>query len=94
MVYFRFGGNSFAGIWDYYTLGGRIPVLDEDKEKFRELVDLRGCKCRMKHDARPVTNVARKATAIYFSLSASNSYSAPKFNFYPAAWARTDETIV
>ncbi|KAA8642473.1 uncharacterized protein ATNIH1004_011418 [Aspergillus tanneri] len=37
-IYMRHPAESFDDIWDYYTLGGRISDLDEDKEKFRELV--------------------------------------------------------
>ncbi|KAJ8127325.1 hypothetical protein O1611_g6311 [Lasiodiplodia mahajangana] len=83
-----------GGLSDYYALGGRIPGLDEGKEKFRELVDLTSGEGGIKHDARPFTNVARKATVIYFSLSANNPYPATKINFYPANCARTDEAIV
>lgn len=93
-IYFRFGGDSFDDIWDYYTLGGRIQGLDEDKDKFRELVELTRGSALMKDDARPFTNVARKATAIYFSLSADNPRPAPKINFYPANFAINDEVIV
>ncbi|KAI0204041.1 aromatic prenyltransferase [Astrocystis sublimbata] len=93
-IYFRFGGDSFDEIWDYYTLGGRIPGLDEDKTKFRELVELTSGAATMKDDVRPFTNVARKATAIYFSLSADNPCPAPKINFYPANFASNDESIV
>jgi hypothetical protein len=37
-IYMRHPAESFDDIWDYYTLGGRIPGLDEDKGRFRELM--------------------------------------------------------
>ncbi len=39
-VYIRCFGGSFDDIWDFYTLGGRIPGMEEDKEKFRDLMNL------------------------------------------------------
>lgn len=93
-IYFRFAGDSFDEIWDYYTLGGRIHGLDEDKDKFRELVELTSGPGLMKGDERPFTNVSRKATAIYFSLSADSPCPVSKINFYPANFAVSDESIV
>ena len=37
--------------------------------------------------------VRRKATNIYFSLSAGNPYPTTKVNFYPANFAANDEVI-
>jgi len=39
-VCMRCFGTIFNEIWDYYTLGGWIPDLYNDKEKFRDLMDL------------------------------------------------------
>ncbi|KAL8824771.1 MAG: hypothetical protein Q9170_008047 [Blastenia crenularia] len=84
-VYMRYAGDSFDDIWDSYSLGGRIPGLEDDKEKFWDLMRLtsgRGHNTesgrRKQTDQRTVAQVARKATAIYFSLSADNPYPAPK----------------
>ncbi|KAL8973928.1 MAG: hypothetical protein Q9197_001839 [Variospora fuerteventurae] len=99
-VYMRYAGDSFDDIWDYYSLGGRIPGLEDDKEKFRDLMELtsggehktRSGK-REISDQRSVAKVAKKATAIYFSLSAGNAYPAPKICIYPANYAKNDEVI-
>ncbi len=44
-IYLRCPGNSFDEIWDYFTLGGRIPGLDDLKEKYREFIDILGGQC-------------------------------------------------
>ncbi|KAI0517961.1 aromatic prenyltransferase [Xylaria bambusicola] len=93
-LYLRAAGGKFEEVWDYYTLGGRITGLDEDKEKFRELVDLTSGRGQVKDDARPSTHVRRKATTIYFSLSADSPYPAPKICIYPASVATSDESIL
>lgn len=36
----RYPGRSFEHVWDFYTLCGRLPGLEEDKEKFRDLMNL------------------------------------------------------
>ncbi|KAM7211365.1 Aromatic prenyltransferase [Rhypophila decipiens] len=47
-IYFRFHNPSlgkdyeFDDIWEYYTLGGRIPGLDGDRDMLRDLIDLVG----------------------------------------------------
>lgn len=99
-VYMRYAGDSFDDIWDYYSLGGRIPGLKDDKEKFRDLMKLTSGgghnteSGRQKiTDQRTVAQVARKATAIYFSLSADVPYPAPKICIYPANYAKNDEII-
>ncbi|KAL8923977.1 MAG: hypothetical protein Q9208_004261 [Pyrenodesmia sp. 3 TL-2023] len=99
-VYMRYAGDSFDGIWDYYTLGGRIPGLDGDKEKFRDLMTLTSggthntdSGSQIQTDQRTVTPGARKATAIYFSLSADVPSPAPKICIYPANYAENDEVI-
>ena len=94
-IYMRYPGSAFEEIWDYYTLGGRISGLDEDKEKFRDLVNLISGpgyeKSRTDHPH--YTRVRGKATALYFSLSTGNPCPAPKICFYPANFAPNDEMI-
>ena len=70
-IYMRYPGSAFEEIWDYYTLGGRIPGLDEDKEKFRDLVKLISGPGYEQSQTEHLqyTRVRRKATALYFSLS-------------------------
>ncbi|KAL9594759.1 MAG: hypothetical protein Q9219_006845 [cf. Caloplaca sp. 3 TL-2023] len=99
-VYMRYAGDSFDDIWDYYTLGGRIPGLDEDKEKFRDLIvmasgGIYGSRqgSRERPDQRSVAPVAKKATAIYFALSSDSPYPVPKICFYPANYAPHDGII-
>ncbi|KAM7198958.1 Aromatic prenyltransferase [Rhypophila sp. PSN 637] len=47
-IYFRFYNPSpgkdyeFDDIWEYYTLGGRIPGLDGDRDMLRDLIGLVG----------------------------------------------------
>ena len=98
-VYMRCFGTSFDEIWDYYTLGGRIPDLDEDKEKFRDLMDMvSGTTYAEKRSKNQMelprfTSATQKLTAIYFSLSAENPYPAPKLCVYPANFAPNDGVI-
>ncbi|KAL9082307.1 MAG: hypothetical protein Q9165_008919 [Trypethelium subeluteriae] len=99
-IYMRFPSHSFEEIWDYYTLGGRIDGLEEDKEKFRDLMQLTGgispdakILSQSELDQSPYTRVSRKATAIYFSLSTDNPCPTSKINFYPANFAQNDMVI-
>ncbi|KAK5625995.1 hypothetical protein RRF57_001711 [Xylaria bambusicola] len=93
-IYLRTAGDTFEEAWDYYILGGRLTEFDEDKNKFRELVELTSGRGQVKNDARPSTHVRRKATTIYFSLSADSPYPAPKICIYPANFATSDESIM
>lgn len=67
-------GTTFDEIWDYYTLGGRIPDLDDEKEKFCDLVDLvsgttyADNRSKSQIELQRFTSVSQKLTAIYFSL--------------------------
>jgi DMATS type aromatic prenyltransferase len=98
-IYMRYPGHSFEEIWNYYTLGGRIPGLEEDKEKFRDLMnfvsgtdyDATSGKQGQVNGAYTLADV--KKTAIYFSLSADNPVPAPKICIYPANFAPNDEVI-
>lgn len=98
-VYMRCFGTTFDEIWDYYTLGGRIPDLDDDKEKFRDLMDLVSgttyteTSSKSQMELSRFTSTSQKLTAIYFSLSPDNQYPAPKLCVYPANFAPNDEVI-
>ena len=100
-IYMRYWGTSFEEMWDYYTLGRRIPGLDDDKEKLRDLVDMA---CGRDY---PVDNTkqenpavqrrralfAKKPSSMYFSLSPEKPYPIPKLYFYPASQAPNDQAI-
>ena len=99
-IYMRHPGESFDEIWDYYSLGGRIKGLEEDKKKFKDLLELTSGATydaktgkQTSNDHRHYTSVGRKMTAIYFSLSPENPCPAPKICIYPANFARNDEVI-
>ncbi|KAI1389671.1 aromatic prenyltransferase [Hypoxylon trugodes] len=99
-IYMRYHGESFEEIWDYYTLGGRIPNLESDKETFRDLwnytngtffdseVDENG----EKYEVKPGL-LRHKPVAIYFSLSPKKPYPIPKIYFSPARKAPNDKVI-
>jgi DMATS type aromatic prenyltransferase len=94
-IYLRYPGESFDEIWDYYTLGGRIPALDDDKALFRDLIALTGP--GSEHGGTnpdlDYTHFRRKMTCIYFSLSPDNPTPAPKIGIYPANFAANDGVI-
>lgn len=98
-VYVRYWGDTFDEIWDYYTLGGRIPDLDDDKEKIRELMDLAHGRDYPAHKIRAETWAEKKRrnifetkpTSLYFSLTPDTPYPVPKLYFYPARRAPNDE---
>ncbi|KAG6035343.1 hypothetical protein E4U41_006110 [Claviceps citrina] len=105
-VYLRYPGSSFDEIWDYFTLGGRIPAPEEDKAMFQDLMALTGPGGEMRGDGGggggghytvnsdlDYTNFRRKMTCIYFSLSAKNRTPAPKIGIYPANFAADDGVI-
>ena len=99
-IYMRYPSQSFDDIWDYYTLGGRITGLEDDKEKIRDMVSLLGGTSyyseigeQSQIDYSSYTRVRRKATVIYFSLSPDNPYPTPKIYFYPSSFAANDEVI-
>ena len=96
----RYPGRSFDRIWDFYTLGGRIPGLEEDKEKFRDLMSLMNdsndaaeAQEQTHADESSLANVRVKTNTIYFSISAENPGPAPKIGFFPANTAGSDEVI-
>ena len=98
-VYMRCFGTTFDEIWDYYTLGGRIPDLDDDKQKFRDLMDLVSgttyaeTRSKSQMDVQRFTSATQKLTAIYFAISTDNPYPAPKLCVYPANFAPDDGVI-
>ena len=99
-IYMRYPGRSFEDIWDFCTLGGRIPGLEEDKEKFGDLMNLmsgrveaNGTHEQTQTDGSSLAKVRVKTTTIYFSLSGDNPGPAPKIGFFPANGAKDDEVI-
>ncbi|KAG6010753.1 hypothetical protein E4U21_004141 [Claviceps maximensis] len=97
-VYLRYPGNSFDEIWDFFTLGGRIPAPEQDKAMFQDLMALTGpgSEESSSNTVNPdldYTNFRRKMTCIYFSLSAKNRTPAPKIGIYPANFAASDGVI-
>lgn len=102
-IYMRYPKRDFEGVWEFYTLGGRIKGLEEDKEKYRDLMNL------MSDDHNAAEGTAQvpaptangsvlgkprvKTTTIYFSLSADNPGPAPKIGFFPANTASNDQVI-
>ena len=98
-VYMRCFGTTFDEIWDYYSLGGRIPDLDDDKQKFRDLMDMVSgttYAATRKQDEMQMgkfTSATGKLTAIYFAISAENPYPAPKLCVYPSNFAPNDGVI-
>ena len=98
-MYMRVFGSTFDEIWDFYTLGGRIPNLDDDREKFRDLMDM--VSGTTYADARSKEEIGidrynsntQKLTTIYFNLSAANPTPAPKLCIYPMNFAPNDLVI-
>ncbi|KAI1366445.1 aromatic prenyltransferase [Xylaria arbuscula] len=93
-IYLRMLGDAFEDIWDFYTLGGRIAGLEEDKDTFRDLIELTSGRDSLTCAARRSTHVRRKATTLYFSLSADSPSPAPKMCIYPANFAANDGSII
>ncbi|KAG5914173.1 hypothetical protein E4U42_000654 [Claviceps africana] len=101
-VYMRYPGHSFDEMWDFYTLGGRIPAPEGDKALFRDLMVLTGpgsdaaggrSEDYTVNSDLDYTNFRRKMSCIYFSLSAKNSTPASKMGIYPANFAASDGVI-
>lgn len=95
----RYPGHSFEEICDYYSLGGRIPRLEENKGKFHHLMnfisgtDYDATQGKEGQVNGSSTLAVVKKTVIYFSLSADNPVPAPKICIYPANFAPNDEVI-
>ncbi|KIW87577.1 uncharacterized protein Z519_11902 [Cladophialophora bantiana CBS 173.52] len=98
-VYNRCFATDFDSIWDYYTLGGRIPNLDGDKDKFRDLMDcLSGVsyeesRSKDEMNMKRFSSMTKKLTAVYFALSADHPYPVPKLCLYPSNFAPNDQVI-
>lgn len=94
-IYLRYPGESLDEIWDYYTLGGRIPAMEEDKAMFHDLITLTGTGAEDggKNPHLGFTNFRRKMTCIYFSLAPDNLTPAPKLGIFPANYAPNDGAI-
>ncbi|OTA83738.1 hypothetical protein M434DRAFT_400630 [Hypoxylon sp. CO27-5] len=99
-IYMRYLGDNFDDLWDYYTLGGRIPDLESNKEMFRDLMKLSSDSTYVgqtgeltQADQRRRALLKTKPTAVYFSLSPDKPYPIPKVYFYPARAAPNDLVI-
>ncbi|KAG6015446.1 hypothetical protein E4U43_005292 [Claviceps pusilla] len=96
-VYLRYPGDSFEEMWDFFTLGGRIPAPEEDKPMFQDLIALTGRGSGGNSDSinpdLDYTNFRRKMTCFYFSLAPGNSTPGPKMGIYPANHAANDGVI-
>ena len=96
-IYMRHPGQSFDDIWDYYTLGGRIPGHEDDKEKFRDLMNLTSCTSSNtkigKQRQADQSLYTKKTAVIIFSLSGKHPYPSPKLAICPANFAPNDEAI-
>ena len=99
-IYMRIPGQSFEDIWDFYTLGGRILGLEEDKEKFQDFMNLMKDtdnttekEAKVRPDGSSLEKARVKTTTIYFSLSAENPGPAPKIGFFPPNSAKNDQVI-
>lgn len=94
-IYLRYPSESLDEIWDYYTLGGRIPAMKEDGAMFRDLIALTGPGADNggKNPQMGFTDYRRKRTCMYFSLSPDNVTPAPKLGVFPANYAPNDGAI-
>jgi len=99
-VYLRCPGDTFAEMWDFYTLGGRLTGLDDDKEMFRDLFRLvMGAEDGPDPGKVPEiasgleTRVRRKLTTIYFSLSNDSVTPTPKLCFCAKNFAHDDGVV-
>ena len=94
-IYLRYPGESLDEIWDYYTLGGRIPAMREDKAMFHDLITLTAHSIEDSGQNPPLgfTEFRRKMTNIYFSISPKNPTPAPKLGIFPANYAPNDGAI-
>lgn len=100
-IYMRYLGDNFDEMWDFYTLGGRIPDLESDKERIRELTELSAGRDYPPEKVRAETYADKKRRhifrskphALYFSLTPDKPYPVPKLYYYPAQKAPNDEAI-
>lgn len=94
-IYMRYDGDDFDEIWDYYTLGGRIPDLDDDKPMLRDLIEM-ACgryKLQLPRNTVRQTKVTSKPVAFYFSLTPDKPYPTSKVYYPPARKAPSDLVV-
>lgn len=99
-LYMRCPSTHFDDVWDFFTLGGRIPGLEEDREKYRDFIDLLGGRPSSagsvpggNGDATMETANLRKLTTMYFSLDDRYPFPAPKIAFYARNFADNDAVV-
>ncbi|RYO78264.1 hypothetical protein DL766_007610 [Monosporascus sp. MC13-8B] len=99
-IYLRCPGTSFDDIWDYFTLGGRIPGMDNVKDRYRQFVNLLGGGTEAHQGGDPKgpsagieTANRRKLTTTYFSLDNKYPFPAPKVAFCGHNFAANDALV-
>ncbi|KAI1824031.1 aromatic prenyltransferase [Xylaria intraflava] len=101
-LYLRSPVSDFDTIWDYFTLGGRIPGLDDVKDQYREFVMLLGgtgsdgdrTETPQAYAPGVETGNRRKSTTVYFSLDNRYPFPAPKVAFCARNVAANDALVV
>lgn len=97
-IYLRCPSTHFDDVWDYFTLGGRISGLEEDKEKYRDFINLLGGSCSSSFGPNVNRNVIttanrHKLTTLYFSLDDRYPIPAPKIAFCARNFADNDAVV-
>ncbi|KAI1172936.1 aromatic prenyltransferase [Nemania sp. FL0916] len=101
-VYFRCPESSFDSIWDYFTLGGRIPGLDTTQNQYRDFVKLLAdsrsnsqpdCAHTRSIGVEVDTRNRYKLTTVYFSLDNRYPFPAPKIAFCTSNIATNDALV-
>jgi DMATS type aromatic prenyltransferase len=97
-IYLRCPSISFDDIWDYFTLGGRIPGLDEDREKYLDFIKFLGGTTPgdfgNTSDSHAIeTDNRRKLTTLYFSLDNRYPVPSPKVAFCARNFAANDAVV-
>ncbi|KAK7737389.1 hypothetical protein SLS53_006694 [Cytospora paraplurivora] len=92
-VYLRCPLTNFDDIWDFFTLGGRITGLQDDKEKYRDFIDLLGGVDSSDSSDRMETANRRKLTTMYFSLDDRYPIPSPKVAFCARNFAKNDAVV-
>ncbi|KAM7185247.1 Aromatic prenyltransferase [Naviculisporaceae sp. PSN 640] len=97
-IYFRFHNPDpaakdymFEDIWVYYTLGGRIPGLEGDKDMLRDLIDF--VESHWKSDQVRMAKTRRKPVVLYFSLTPDKPYPTPKLYYNPARSSKLPDDL-
>jgi DMATS type aromatic prenyltransferase len=94
-IYLRCPSTEFEDVWDYFTLGGRIPGLETDKERYRDFIDLLGgaapSAAENGRDGKTMeTDNRRKLTTLYFSMDNKSPLPSPKIAFCARNFAAND----